>query len=143
MPWPKQHRQQTRQRIVETAAAAFRVHGIEGVRVDEVMARAGLTHGGFYSHFRSKEALAREVIDFASAQTVEALAKASKGASDETRLHAAIDAYLSPEHAAHPDRGCPVAAIGPEIIRAGGPLRQRLALRIRERLEWMRRLVPR
>ena len=66
MAWPKHRKRETRQRIVGAAAEAFRRRGIEGVGVDEVMARAGLTHGGFYAHFRSKDELVADAMAHAA-----------------------------------------------------------------------------
>lgn len=142
MPWPKEHKEKTRQRIVEAAAAAFRERGIAGVRVEEIMAAAGLTHGGFYAHFESKDDLLGEALEHASAQTLERFSKALGSVPEERRIHALIDGYLSAKHAAHPEQGCPVAALGAEVARAGGKRRQRLAQGIRGRLDWMRGLLP-
>ena len=69
MRYEKGHKEATRQRIVETAAARFRKDGIEGVGVADLMAEAGLTHGGFYSHFASKEELVREAMNAASSRS--------------------------------------------------------------------------
>lgn len=154
MPWPDDHKKRTRERIVRAAAEAFRARGLAGVRLDEVMAAAGLTHGGFYAHFRSKDDLLAEAIDLANEETVSTLsagaeapsssaaASPSPSASSKDLLQAVLDAYLSPVHAAHPAHGCPVAALGPEIARLKGRARpkQELARGIRQRLEWMRSL---
>jgi TetR/AcrR family transcriptional repressor of nem operon len=106
------------------------------------MARAGLTHGGFYAHFASKEELLREALEHASTQTVDMLSKPLASVPDEERLQTVIDAYLSPAHVAHPERGCPLATLGPEIARTGGPTHGTLAKGVRGRLEWMRQLLP-
>ena len=66
MPWPDDHKARTRKKIVQAAAEAFRAGGVAGVRLEDVMARAGLTHGGFYAHFASKEELLREALEHAS-----------------------------------------------------------------------------
>jgi len=142
MPWPDDHKARTREKIVQAAAAAFRAGGVAGVRLEDVMARAGLTHGGFYAHFRSKEELLREALEYASHQTVDMLSKPLAGTAAENRFQAVIDAYLSPAHAAHPEWGCPLATLGPEIARAGGPIHRALAEGVRGRLAWMRRLLP-
>src|SRR5258707_14167760 len=65
-PWPEDHKARTREKIVQAAAAAFRAGGVAGVRLEDVMARAALTHGGFYAHFASKEELLREALEHAS-----------------------------------------------------------------------------
>lgn len=141
MPWPKEHKAQTRERIIRAAAAAFRERGIEGVRVEEVMADAGLTHGGFYAHFESKDELLGEALEHASAQALERFSTTLQGVSPQRRIHELIDGYLSTKHAAHPEVGCPVAALGSEVARGGGKRRQRLAGGIKRRLEWMRGLM--
>ncbi len=142
MPWPKDHKTKTREKIVTAAAAAFRRRGVSGVGVEEIMANAGLTHGGFYSHFGSKEELLGAALDQASDETIVHLSKALESGDRERRLPGVIDAYLSSEHAAHPEHGCPVAALGPEVARAGGKARRDLARGVRDRLAWMRGLLP-
>jgi TetR/AcrR family transcriptional repressor of nem operon len=142
MPWPDDHKARTREKIVQAAAAAFRAGGVAGVRLEDVMARAGLTHGGFYAHFGSKEELLREALGHASSQTVDMLSKPLASTPPENRFHTVIDAYLSPAHVAHPERGCPLATLGSEIARTGGPTRGALAEGVRGRLEWMRQLLP-
>jgi TetR/AcrR family transcriptional repressor of nem operon len=142
MPWPEGHKAKTRERIVRAAAEAFRARGIAGVRVEEIMAGAGLTHGGFYAHFASKDELVGPALDHANGETLERLSAAAGTLDGAQRLRAAVDAYLSAAHAAHPERGCPVAALAPEATRAGGRTRRQLARGIAERLAWMRRLLP-
>ena len=142
MPWPEDHKARTREKIVQAAAAAFRAGGVAAVRLEDVMARAGLTHGGFYSHFASKEEMLREALEHASRQTVDMLSKPLADTRAEHRLQAVIDAYLSPAHVAHPEWGCPLATLGPEIARRGGPTRGALADGVRGRLAWMRQLLP-
>jgi TetR/AcrR family transcriptional repressor of nem operon len=138
MPWPREHKEETRDRIVEAAAAEFRAHGVSGVGVADIMGRAGLTHGGFYSHFSSKDELLAEALERSVQQTRETLAGAFDALPPEQRLAAIIDRYLSPEHAAHPGRGCPVAALASELTRAGRKARRQLARIIVSRLDWLR-----
>jgi TetR/AcrR family transcriptional repressor of nem operon len=142
MPWPEDHKARTREKIVQAAAAAFRAGGVAGVRLEDVMARAGLTHGGFYAHFASKEELLREALEHASRQTVDRLSTPLAHTPGEDRLPTVIDAYLSAAHVAHPEWGCPLATLGPEIARTGGPTRGALAEGLRGRLAWMRELLP-
>jgi TetR/AcrR family transcriptional regulator, transcriptional repressor for nem operon len=142
MPWPADHKNQTRERIVEAAAAAFRAGGVDRVRLEDIMARAGLTHGGFYAHFKSKDELLRAALERASAETVQRLSNPSADQRDVDRFQAAIDAYLSAAHAAHPEMGCPLATLGPEIVRAGGLTRRTLRAAVKHRLDWMRQLLP-
>jgi TetR/AcrR family transcriptional repressor of nem operon len=142
MPWPKDHKSRTHARIVQAAAAAFRARGIADVGVEDVMARAGLTHGGFYAHFASKDDLLRESVDHANGETMEWLSKPLAALEDHARFRAVIEAYLSPLHAAHPERGCPLATLGPEIARTGGATQRHLAAAVRNRVDWMHQLLP-
>ena len=139
MPWPKEHKNETRERIVRAAAAVFRERGIAEVSVGEIMRRAGLTHGGFYAHFDSKDDLLEASVAQASVETSAFLASSAEKAANP--LVAAATAYLSPEHLAHPEFGCPIAAIGPELARGSGSVRQRLSEGIRSRLERLGRLA--
>lgn len=142
MPWSNEHKAHTRARIVEAAAAALREHGIANVGVADIMAAAGLTHGGFYAHFPSKEDLLAEAVARASEQSLEPLAASLGDVARDERLHAVIDTYLSPGHVAHAGAGCPVAAVGSEVARAGGRMHRNMARAIRERIDWLRTLLP-
>jgi TetR/AcrR family transcriptional repressor of nem operon len=135
MPWPDEHKQETRDRIVDAAAAAFRTKGIDGVSIAEIMAEAGLTHGGFYAHFGSKEELVGAALKRSGSQTIGTLSK-------DPRIDAVIDTYLSAGHVAHPERGCPLAALGPELARAGEEVREGLAAGVARRIEFVRQLLP-
>ena len=137
MPWPKEHKQNTRERIVEAAAAAFRQNGADKVGVSEIMQEAGLTHGGFYAHFASKEDLLIEALRYASEEANELLETESsaRGESSAPRLLAAALTYLSPYHLEHVERGCPIAALGPELIRSSQKVRRSFATEITRRLE--------
>ena len=104
-----------RQRVVEVASALFRERGLHGIGVVDVMAAAGLTHGGFYGQFASKEALAAEAFD------------AAISAEYRANLDAFIENYLSLAHVRTPGRGCPVAALVNDVGREppGSALRSR------------------
>ena len=142
MPWPRAHKAETRTRILEAAAAEFRARGMAAVAVSEVMDRAGLTHGGFYAHFSSKDDLAVHALRHASAQTTAVFDRTATAAEDASRLQAVIDLYLHRAHLAHPERGCAVAALGTEAVRGPRSLRRSLSDSIRARLDRLRRLLP-
>lgn len=114
----KQETAQTRQRIVETAAAEFRRNGINATGLSDLMAAAGLTHGGFYRHFSSKDQLAAE----ACASAIDAVATWFTGPTSGERHRSGIEAlvagYLSANHRDNPSEGCPFAALGSELARA-------------------------
>lgn len=101
-----------RREIVAAAAALFRERGIGGVSVPELMAAAGMTHGGFYGHFPSKAALAVEAADRAAAELGETVAKliAAKGGDRAAAFSALVAFYLSRRHRDEPRHGCPTAA---------------------------------
>src|SRR6188474_3544059 len=95
MRYSAAHKSSTRRRIVEGASAALRARGVAGVGVANLMRLAGLTHGGFYSHFSSKDALVAEAIDAAGEQSVRNLRKVVQRAGDKSAFKAIVDAYLS------------------------------------------------
>ena len=114
MRYGKDHKQATRQRIVEAAGRRFKQDGIDGAGVATVMSDAGLTNGAFYGHFRSKEDLVANVLaDQLRAQRQSFDAQSS----DRAGLEAFIRAYLSPEHRDQSADGCPSAALIDEIVR--------------------------
>jgi AcrR family transcriptional regulator len=113
MRYDKGHKQATRHRIVETAAARFRHDGIEGVGLADLMAEAGLTHGGFYSHFASKEDLVQAAIAAATNHSRERFEQRI----EEGGLAHWIRTYLRPEHRDHPEKGCAAAALAAELAR--------------------------
>ena len=114
MRYGKDHKQATRQRIVEAAGRRFKQDGIDGAGVATVMSDAGLTNGAFYGHFRSKEDLVANVLaDQLRAQRQGFDAQSS----DRAGLEAFIRSYLSPEHRDQSADGCPSAALIDEIVR--------------------------
>ena len=142
MSWPKEHKQATRQRIVEAAAAAFRERGVADVGVAEIMRRAGLTHGGFYAHFDSKDDLLVAALNHAATQVTSMLETGVKNRrpGPDQLLNVALT-YLSPPHLIHPESGCPVAALGPELARSSKKVKQTLAAAIRTRLKNLSDLI--
>jgi TetR/AcrR family transcriptional repressor of nem operon len=108
---------ETRAKIVAVAARLFRARGIDATSVADVMSALGLTVGGFYRHFDSKEALVAEAIDAASRETTERhLARSgTAGGREAVDLLSLLDGYLSDGHRKHAGQGCPVAALGSEI----------------------------
>jgi AcrR family transcriptional regulator len=112
MRYEKGHKENTRQKIVETAAMAFRRNGIEGIGVADLMAESGLTHGGFYSHFKSKEELVQAALEEAGNKS-----RLRRMAAEGGSLEDMIRWYLSTEHCGRPERGCVAAALVAEIGR--------------------------
>jgi TetR/AcrR family transcriptional repressor of nem operon len=113
---------ETRRRIVETASRLFRARGIAPVSVADIMGALGLTVGGFYRHFESKEALVAEAIEAAADET--ASRSAREGATSAELAAARLDAYLSRGHRDHAERGCPVAALCSEVAHESLPTKE-------------------
>jgi TetR/AcrR family transcriptional repressor of nem operon len=111
-------------RIVEEAARLFRERGADGVSIPDVMAAAGMTHGGFYGHFASKDALLAEAIQFAFNQVLAGL-----DAPSETALQpmAFVDRYLTTAHAANRGAGCPIASLACDSVRGEAIVRDSMA----------------
>lgn len=109
--------QENRKRIVETAARLFRERGVPAVSVADVMAEVGLTHGGFYKHFASKDALVAEAVGQAYVEQLAHLDEFGRS-GDPATLEAALDDYLSIAHRDDPGSGCPSAAFGADVARA-------------------------
>ena len=119
MRYSATQKEETRRHIIETAAGEFRTHGLDGIGVADLMKKAGLTHGGFYAHFDSKDALFAEAIGMASQQTQDSLRKAIDAAEPGHEREALMQRYLSPLHRERADRGCSIAALGADIARQG------------------------
>jgi len=116
------------ERIVDTASRMFREQGFDGVSVDAIMQEAGLTHGGFYGHFKSKEDLAAQAM-------TRALDRAVERQSKFTDLAGLVSNYLSPRHCADPGNGCTIAALGADIAREDTAVRRGLTAHIRAQFD--------
>jgi TetR/AcrR family transcriptional repressor of nem operon len=139
MPWSEDHKQSTRERIIAAAASAIREHGPGGVSVAAIMKNVGLTHGGFYAHFPSKEALIAEAVSHARADTLAYLERTAADACEghPPGLAEIADAYLSAIHCEHPERGCALAACGAELARAEETVRTACSENVRAYLRWL------
>ncbi|EPX76478.1 TetR/AcrR family transcriptional regulator [Salipiger mucosus] len=116
--YSKDHKAKSRERIVAEAAKALRQKGFDGIGVADIMKRAGMTHGGFYAHFPSKDALIVEAIAHALKDSHEGLVdRATSSDQASTKLGALVGEYLSEPHRDHPELGCPIAATGSDIAR--------------------------
>ena len=124
MRYSDTHKEETRRKVVRAAATAVRAKGPDGVGVAEVMAEAGLTHGGFYAHFPNKEALVVAAIEEAFGQSSRRFGRMTEGLAPAEALAAFVDLYVTPEHRAHPERGCPVAGLSSDLPRQGPPVRE-------------------
>ena len=137
-------KEQTRERILRAAARAIRRHGYEGVGVAEVMKDAGLTHGGFYAHFASRDALLAAAAEQAGAESNENLSRAISRAKPGEELMALVDSYLDDRHvtAAEQGLGCAIAAAGSEIPRQHADVRRTVSRRIKDLIGLVERQFP-
>lgn len=140
----KEQMAENRERILDVAAQLFREKGFDGIGVADLMKSAGLTHGGFYGHFASKDELMAE----ASARALQRLqaawaAMAREAAAQGQEPLAAIEAaYLSPRHRDAPGQGCLLAALGSDAARQGPAVRRAVTEGVRAQVEGLASLVP-
>ncbi|MBG4790482.1 TetR/AcrR family transcriptional regulator [Pseudomonas aeruginosa] len=132
MRYPEDHKQKTRRRIVEEAARLFRQDGVGATGLQPLMKALGLTHGGFYAHFKSKDDLVETALRHAAAQLHEITAPLAEA---ERPLALLIEQYLSPRHRDNPGAGCPLPPLSAELGPRGPPrpptdsiVRKRLAM---------------
>jgi TetR/AcrR family transcriptional regulator, transcriptional repressor for nem operon len=137
-------KEQTRERILRAAARAIRKHGYEGVGVAEVMKDAGLTHGGFYAHFESRDALLAAAAEQAGLESAASLARALAKAKPGEELMAIVDTYLADSHvtAAENGLGCAIAAAGSEVPRQCAEVRRAVSRRIKELVGLVEQQLP-
>ncbi len=138
----RSRKEATHQRIVEVAARAIRRSGYAGTGVADIMKEAGLTHGGFYAHFASREALLAEAADRAGAEAVGVSADIAAAAAPGQALQALMRAYLSQQHLESVEFGCPVAALGSEMHRQAPEVRHAATRHIKEMIDLVARQLP-
>ena len=122
----------THTRIVETAARAIRRSGYDGTGVADIMKEAGLTHGGFYAHFASRDAMLAEAADRAGEETIAIAKKVFAEVPEDQALQALMQVYLSNEHMANIETGCSLAALGSEMPRQAPEVRKASTCRVKE-----------
>jgi TetR/AcrR family transcriptional repressor of nem operon len=129
MRYAETHKAETRARVVEKAARALRREGVDGIGLVGLMAEAGLTKGGFYAHFTSKDELVAEAMAMslqASAERMRANGRAAES-DGQSALCAIVDAYLSPAHVAAPEAGCSIGALLSDLTRGNQAIRKAAA----------------
>jgi TetR/AcrR family transcriptional regulator, transcriptional repressor for nem operon len=132
MRYSKEHKQETHARIVRRASVKLREKGAHGIGVADLMQDAGLTHGGFYAHFASREALVVEAFGYAMDRSTERWRKLAAELAPEQRLSALVNGYLTAAHRDDPGRGCAVPALGAEIARESPKTRRAFAAKLDE-----------
>lgn len=144
MRYPKEHKAETRQRILEAAAPLFRSRGLDGVSVSDVMSAAGLTHGGFYAHFESKEALVSEIMA-REAGLVRMMRERPGPESEDLGAQALriLSDYMAPENRHEVAAGCPLVSMPVDAVRGPDALREGYARRFGELAKELTRGGPR
>jgi TetR/AcrR family transcriptional regulator, transcriptional repressor for nem operon len=132
MRYPAEDTAERHEQILDAASQMFRQSGFDGVSVAAVMKAAGLTHGGFYAHFESKDALAAASVERSLAETLDLVERASEAAEPLATL---VTEYLSEQHRDDPAGGCTMAALAAEISRANGPVRHTFTAQVRGLVE--------
>ena len=130
------------ERIVDAAARAIRRSGYDGTGVADIMKEAGLTHGAFYAHFESREAMLVEAVDRAGAQANAVASSVIASVPPEEALQAMMQVYLSKEHIDGVELGCPISALGSEMPRQSDEVRRAATLRIKEMIDLVARQFP-
>lgn len=139
---PQSRKEASHERIVEVAARAIRRTGYDGTGVADIMKEAGLTHGGFYAHFASRDALLAEAGDRAGAESVALAAHVAASAPAGQAIEHMMQAYLSDEHMAAIETGCPVSALGSEMPRQAPEVRHAATVHIKEMIDLFARQMP-
>jgi TetR/AcrR family transcriptional repressor of nem operon len=139
MRYPVEQKAETHEKIIKAAARSFREHGSEGQGLARLMEDAGLTHGGFYRHFESKEDLYVDAIARGFQETADRLVAAAATAPQGQQLSAIIECYLSLKHLENPGRGCVLSTLSAEIARQRPAVRARINIAMKSYRE---RLLP-
>ena len=126
MRYSAEHKAQNHENIILVAARSFREHGGDSSGIGTVMKKVGLTKGGFYRHFKSKDDLFVEAVAQALDETGRGMVEAAESAPEGQALRAMIERYLSPDHANSPGSGCVRSALGPELARKPLAVRKRI-----------------
>src|SRR4051794_24910887 len=142
MRYVADHRQQTHDRIVETASYGLREMGARGLSVVDLMKLAGLTHGGFYNHFSSRAALVGEAIAFAMDQMTTRWKRLAQKRASGRRFEALIADYLSLRHRDNPRYGCALPTLAVDVARSGADEQRAFATKLEEMIEAFAELVP-
>lgn len=130
MRYDSEHKARTHSRIVKSASRQLRKRGLNGPAVTTLMKASGLTHGGFYKHFSSRDDLVVEAVEESLQELTDMLIDAAKQSSSKEGWRAMIKTYLSLERCDRAEVGCPIAALAPDIARTPSAMKQRISAAI-------------
>ena len=142
MRYPAEHKEETRERIVQAAARRFRSRGNKGTVIGDLMRDLHLTHGGFYRHFGSKEELFAEALEHSLEQFASKVLSTVENAPQGSQLKALIDSYFDVEHCEDAAGGCPVAALATEIARHPPKARAALLRVLKNHIARVAKYIP-
>ncbi|MCP3467073.1 TetR/AcrR family transcriptional regulator [Bradyrhizobium sp. CCGUVB23] len=137
MRYSREHKQETHDRIVRKASVRLREKGAHGIGVADLMKEAGLTHGGFYAHFDSREGLVIEAFAYAMDRSMDHWRKMTGEIAPEKRLALIAETYLSALHRDDPGHGCSIPALGAEIARESPKTRKAFSGKLDEMIEML------
>jgi TetR/AcrR family transcriptional repressor of nem operon len=137
MRYSREHKLETHARIVKKASVRLREKGAHGIGVADLMKDAGLTHGGFYAHFDSREALVIEAFAYAMDRSTERWRRLGEATAPEQRFKTIVDSYLTPLHRDDPGKGCAVPALGAEIARESPKTRKAFAAKLEQMIDML------
>jgi TetR/AcrR family transcriptional regulator, transcriptional repressor for nem operon len=142
MRYSKEHKQETHTRIVKKASVRLREKGAHGIGVADLMKEAGLTHGGFYAHFDSREALVIEAFAYAMDRGTERWRKIAEQTPADKRLATIVETYLTSVHRDDPGHGCAVPTLGAEIARESSKTRRAFAAKLDQMIDMVADQIP-
>lgn len=142
MRYSKEHKLETHARIVKQASLRLREKGAHGIGVADLMRDAGLTHGGFYSHFDSREALVIEAFTHAMDRSIESWRKIADDKPPVERFETMVNKYLTPAHRDSPGQGCAVPSLGADIARESPKTRKAFAAKLDKMIDAMAKNFP-
>jgi TetR/AcrR family transcriptional repressor of nem operon len=140
--YSKEHKEETRRRILEAAARAYREEGVDGVGIGELMQSIGLTHGGFYAHFDSKDALVAEACDSVRSPLAQQYFEWAEEVGGAEGLRRVIRGYVSRQHRDDPGLGCLMPALAADVSRGAPEVRASFTRSLRRLLGNIARLLP-
>jgi TetR/AcrR family transcriptional repressor of nem operon len=142
MRYSREHKLETHARIVKKASVRLREKGAHGIGVADLMKEAGLTHGGFYAHFDSRDALVVEAFVYAMDRSTERWRKLAETTPPEKRVAAIVDSYLTTIHRDDPGHGCAVPTLGAEIARESPKTRKAFAAKLAQMIDMLADQIP-
>jgi TetR/AcrR family transcriptional repressor of nem operon len=142
MRYSRQHKLETHARIVKKASVRLREKGAHGIGVADLMKDAGLTHGGFYAHFDSRDALVIEAFTYAMDRGTERWRKLAEQTAPDKRLTTIVESYLTSVHRDDPGRGCAIPTLGAEIARENPRTRKAFAAKLEQMIDMLAEQIP-